>query len=79
VRCTVVSFSRNAHVDAYVLSESSLFVAKRRLVLKTCGNTTPLKCINNLIDLARIYAGFDVVEVRTIKGFGFVTVIGSVI
>ena len=43
-----MSTSKNSQVDAYVLSESSMFISKRRFILKTCGNTTPLDCIDNL-------------------------------
>ena len=48
VDCSIVSTSKNSQVDAYVLSESSMFISKRRFILKTCGNTTPLDCIDNL-------------------------------
>ena len=44
---------KNSEIDAYVLSESSLFIAKRRMILKTCGTTTPLDCIERIIDLVR--------------------------
>lgn len=37
--CEVLSVSHNAVYDAYVLSESSLFVAADRMVIKTCGQT----------------------------------------
>ena len=30
VNCKIVSASHNAQVDAYVLSESSMFISKRR-------------------------------------------------
>ncbi|XP_015126743.1 S-adenosylmethionine decarboxylase proenzyme [Diachasma alloeum] len=62
VRCEIISFCRNDQIDAYVLSESSMFVAKRRLILKTCGTTTPLQCLEPLLDLVEEYTGFDEVE-----------------
>lgn len=52
-RCTILSSIHNQYVDAYVLSESSLFVYPYMLVLKTCGTTTLLRCIATVLDLAR--------------------------
>ncbi|XP_047109291.1 S-adenosylmethionine decarboxylase proenzyme isoform X1 [Schistocerca piceifrons] len=62
VRCEVISFVRNEHVDAYVLSESSMFITNRRFILKTCGTTTPLLCLKPLLMLVEQYAGFNEVE-----------------
>jgi len=62
VHCEVISFSSNDNVDAYVLSESSMFVARHRFILKTCGTTTPLQCLAPLMLLVEKYAGFDEVE-----------------
>lgn len=62
VHCEVISFSSNEKVDAYVLSESSMFVAERRFILKTCGTTTPLECLSELLQLVQRYAGFTQVE-----------------
>lgn len=62
VRCEIISFTRNEQIDAYVLSESSMFVSKRRWILKTCGSTTPLQCLEPLLRLASEIAGYGEIE-----------------
>uniref|UniRef100_A0A1Y1MHQ2 Uncharacterized protein n=1 Tax=Photinus pyralis TaxID=7054 RepID=A0A1Y1MHQ2_PHOPY len=62
VHCEIISFVNNDQIDAYVLSESSMFISKRRFILKTCGTTTPLMCLQPLLLLVEQYAGFTEVE-----------------
>jgi hypothetical protein len=82
VNCCILSSTHNCQVDAYVLSERSMFVSKRRsaksskhqdyvstfrFILKTCGTTTLLDCIEELTKLVKEYAGFDTVELWILK------------
>ncbi|VEN40329.1 unnamed protein product [Callosobruchus maculatus] len=39
-----------------------MFISKRRFILKTCGTTTPLLCLQPLLLLAEQYGGFTKVE-----------------
>ncbi len=50
--CTVLSVQRNKRFDAFLLSESSLFVADDAIMLKTCGTTTLLRALPVIIDVA---------------------------
>ncbi|KAL7745739.1 hypothetical protein ACLKA6_009941 [Drosophila palustris] len=61
VKCEIISFKQNDFIDAFLLSESSMFVSKRRWILKTCGTTTPLKCLEPMLQLAKI-EGYGVVS-----------------
>lgn len=58
VKCKVLSIVRSEHVDAYLLSESSMFVFRHKVVLKTCGTTTLLCGLPMLLEIAALHAGF---------------------
>lgn len=53
VGCQILSVIYNDQVDAYLLSESSLYVFPQKIILKTCGTTKLLTGIHRLLELAR--------------------------
>jgi len=53
VKCQILSVIGNEYLDAYLLSESSMFVYPRQVVLKTCGTTTLLNAVPELLSIAR--------------------------
>ena len=58
VNCKVLSVVESEHVDAYLLSESSMFVFPHKLILKTCGTTTLLSGLPKILEIAALTAGF---------------------
>lgn len=50
--CTILHCKQNAHFDAYLLSESSMFVYPSKVILKTCGTTGLLLVLPKLLALA---------------------------
>ena len=71
VKCKILKYAQSATIDSYVLSESSMFVFQTHFVLKTCGGTTLLCAAEPLLKLARMYCGFDVVDVTKLSMFSF--------
>ncbi len=62
VQCQVLSTIHNEHADAYLLSESSMFVYANRLILKTCGTTTLLNSVPRILQIAEEYCKFTKVD-----------------
>jgi S-adenosylmethionine decarboxylase len=58
VNCKILSVVDSEHVDAYLLSESSMFVFPHKLILKTCGTTTLLFGLHRLLEIAAVDVGF---------------------
>lgn len=58
VHCQVLSIIENEDVDAYLLSESSMFVFPHKLILKTCGTTTLLCGLPRILEIATLFGGF---------------------
>jgi len=50
--CTILHRQSNDHFDAYLLSESSLFVYPHKVVMKTCGSTTLILVLPTLLAIA---------------------------
>lgn len=51
--CTILSETHSSTVEAYLLSESSLFVFENRIMIKTCGTTKLLYVLPKFIELAK--------------------------
>ncbi|CCF56660.1 hypothetical protein KAFR_0B03630 [Kazachstania africana CBS 2517] len=51
VKCDVLSIKSTDTMDAFLLSESSLFVYDHKITLKTCGTTTTLFCLEELFNV----------------------------
>ncbi|KZT63764.1 S-adenosylmethionine decarboxylase [Daedalea quercina L-15889] len=56
VKCKILSVAEGMEMDAYLLSESSLFVSPHRLILKTCGTTLNLLGVPRILEIARDHA-----------------------
>jgi S-adenosylmethionine decarboxylase len=65
VNCKVLSIIESEDVDAYLLSESSMFVFPHKLILKTCGTTTLLWGIPKLLEIAAVKAKFPAADTHS--------------
>ncbi|KAK4212551.1 S-adenosylmethionine decarboxylase [Rhypophila decipiens] len=65
VNCKVLSIVKSEHVDAYLLSESSMFVFAHKIILKTCGTTTLLLGLRRMLKIAAA-AGFPFHNAKSI-------------
>ncbi|CAG8536190.1 10456_t:CDS:2 [Acaulospora morrowiae] len=52
VKCKILNIIENDYMDAFLLSESSMFIYPHKLILKTCGTTTLLTAIPRLLEIA---------------------------
>lgn len=68
VNCQVLSVVSSEDVDAYLLSESSMFVWPHKLILKTCGTTTLLSGLPRILEIATLFAGFPRATAPASKG-----------
>ena len=62
VRCQVLSVISNDECDAYLLSESSMFVYANRLMIKTCGTTMLLNAVSRILQIASRLVGMHEIE-----------------
>ncbi|KAI9791629.1 MAG: spermidine resistance protein [Peltula sp. TS41687] len=68
VNCKVLSVVSSDHLDAYLLSESSMFVFPHKLILKTCGTTTLLSGLPKMLEIAAHCAGFPYIGWARVNG-----------
>jgi S-adenosylmethionine decarboxylase len=59
VQCKVLSTIEGEEMDAYLLSESSLFVSPHKLILKTCGTTLNLLGLPRILEIAKTHCNLD--------------------
>lgn len=67
VNCKILSIKSTDKLDAFLLSESSLFVFDHKLILKTCGTTTTLNCLNALFRLVQHKLNWDFLKTKELQ------------
>ncbi|QLG73558.1 hypothetical protein HG535_0F00680 [Zygotorulaspora mrakii] len=68
VKCEVLSIKSTGKLDAFLLSESSLFVYDHKITLKTCGTTTTLFCLERLFDIVKDELKWDLLNHTSDEG-----------
>lgn len=68
VNCQVLSIVESEDVDAYLLSESSMFVFPHKLILKTCGTTTLLCGLPRILEIATLFGGYPRLTAPSARG-----------
>ncbi|QPG73503.1 hypothetical protein FOA43_000814 [Brettanomyces nanus] len=66
VNCKILSKISSPDMDAYLLSESSLFVFIHKMILKTCGTTTTLFSLEPILKLVQKYCHYSAADFRDI-------------
>ncbi|KAI5967994.1 SPE2 [Candida margitis] len=69
VNCKILSMKSCKFMDAYLLSESSLFVFPHKMILKTCGTTTTLACLQELFQTVQKCLNMTILSKETYKIF----------
>lgn len=59
VKCEILDVIHHNSHTAYLLSESSLFVSERRVILKTCGTTLCLQALPLIVKIVKTECGLD--------------------
>ncbi|KAI5461774.1 S-adenosylmethionine decarboxylase [Mariannaea sp. PMI_226] len=67
VNCKILSVLESENMDAYLLSESSMFVFPHKIILKTCGTTTLLLGLQRMLHIAAVHAGFPFHNANSIE------------
>ncbi|PLW26285.1 hypothetical protein PCANC_01594 [Puccinia coronata f. sp. avenae] len=59
VQCKALSIMESQYIDSYLLSESSMFVWPHKIILKTCGTTSLLLGLEELLKIAKDECGLS--------------------
>lgn len=70
--CKIISEIENEHMTAYLLSESSMYVSRDRIILKTCGTTPLLRAAIQLTKVVEEECGLTEVKDMFYSRKGFI-------